>query len=105
MLEAYPLRRPQAFLSTVVTLICLFLSPHRTFDVVFPSYYSLRERKKKWFSRYFDVLTHTRSKDKSYVDEVNLELTKRAFFYNGRPFLMIVCSFVHKEATLFIDCM
>ena len=31
--------------------------------------------------------------------EVNLELTKRAFFYKGLPFLMIVCSFVHKEAT------
>ena len=33
--------------------------------------------------------------------EVNLELTKRAFFYKGLPFLMIVCSFVHKEATFF----
>ena len=36
---------------------------------------------------------------KSQKKKVNLELTKRAFFYKGLPFLMIVCSFVHKEAT------
>ena len=34
---------------------------------------------------------YTRSKDKLSTDKVNLELTKRAFFYKG--------------ATLFNDCM
>ena len=38
----------------------------------------------------------TKSKDRLSIDKVNLELTKRAFFYiGGLPFLMIVCSFVH----------
>ena len=41
---------------------------------------------------------YTRSKDKLSIDKVNLELTKRAFFIRGLPFLMIVYSFVHKEA-------
>ena len=33
---------------------------------------------------------------------VNVELTKRAFFIRGLPFLMIACSFVHKGATFFL---
>ena len=43
----------------------------------------------------------TRSTDRLSIDKDNLELTKRAFFIRGLPFLMIVCSFVHKEATFF----
>ena len=30
---------------------------------------------------------------------------REPFYIRGLPFLMIVCTFVHKEATLFIDCM
>ena len=41
----------------------------------------------------------TKSKDRLSIDKVNLELTKRAFFMRGLTFLMIVCYFVHKEAT------
>ena len=36
-------------------------------------------------------------------NKVNLELTKRVFFIRGLPYLMVVCSLVHKEATFFID--
>ena len=61
----------------------------------------------RYFSDYFQQLTYdihdhdTRSKDRLSIDKVNLELTKKAFFIRGLPFLMIVCSFVHKEATFF----
>lgn len=45
----------------------------------------------------------TRSKDKLSIDKVNLELTNKAFFIRGLPFLIIVCSFVPKEATFFLN--
>ena len=67
-----------------------------------PSYFSDYSRQ-----RTCDIHDYyTRCKDKLSIDKVNLELTKRAIFIRGLPFLMIVCSFVHyKEATLVIDYM
>ena len=62
-----------------------------------------------YFSDYFGRRTYdihdydTRSKDRLSIDRVNLELTERGFFIRGPPFLMIVCSFVHNEATFFLD--
>ena len=52
-----------------------------------PSYFSDYSRQ-----RTYDIHDYyTRSKDKLSIDKVNLELTKRAFFYKG--------------ATFFNDCM
>ena len=59
--------------------------------------YYLGGQAPSYFSDYFQRRTHdihdydTRSKDRLSIDKVNLELTKRAFFYKG--------------ATLFNDCM
>ena len=68
---------------------------------------SLDGQAPSYFSDYFpqrnyDVHDYdTRSKDRLSIDKVNLELTKRTFFIRGITFLMVVCSFVHKEATFF----
>ena len=63
-----------------------------------PSYFSDYFRRRTYDIHDYD----TRSKDRLSIDKVNLELTKRAFFIRGLPFLMIVC-IVHEEATFFID--
>ena len=60
-----------------------------------PSYFSAYLRRRTYDIHDYD----TRSKDRLSIDKVNLELTKRAFFMRGLTFLMIVCYFVHKEAT------
>ena len=52
-----------------------------------PSYFSDYFRRRTYDIHDYD----TRSKDKLSIDKVNLELTKRAFFYKG--------------GTLFNDCM
>ena len=52
-----------------------------------PSYFSDFFRRRTYDIHDYD----TRSKERLYIDKVNLELTKRAFFYKG--------------ATLFNDCM
>ena len=52
-----------------------------------PSYFSDYFRRRTYDIHDYD----TRSKDRLSIDKVNLELTKRAFFYKG--------------ATLFNDCM
>ena len=62
-----------------------------------PSYFSDYFRRRTYDIHDYD----TRSKDRLSIDKVNLGLTKRAFFMRGLPFLMIVCSFVHKEAAFF----
>ena len=52
-----------------------------------PSYFSDYFRRRTYDIHDYD----TRSKDRLSIDKVNLELTKKAFFYKG--------------ATLFNDCM
>ena len=59
-----------------------------------------------FWQRTYDIHDYyTRSKDKLSVDKVNLELTKTAFFIRRLLFLMMVRSFVDKEAILCIDYM